>query len=114
MLGLLVQAALVGLVLGSRAHLHHVHLHQRQTNSSIHHGYTGLSVPPEGAGPSGQLNQTFLRTTSKMMLSDLKVSTPKKSKGVFAHFMVGIEPVVFTGYAALTTLRLKMPVIGSN
>lgn len=49
-----------------------------------------------------------------MMLSDLKVSTPKKSKGVFAHFMVGIEPVVFTGYAALTTLRLKMPVIGSN
>ncbi|KAH2378148.1 hypothetical protein KXV98_005294 [Aspergillus fumigatus] len=88
MLGLLVQAALVGLVLGSRAHLHHVHLHQRQTNSSIHHGYTDLSVPPEGAGPSGQLNQTFLRTTSKMMLSDLKVSTPKKSKGVFAHFMV--------------------------
>jgi hypothetical protein len=91
MLGFLVKAALVGLALGSRSQLHHAHLHQRQTNSSIHDGFTDLAVTPEVTDPSRQLNQTFLRTTPTMMLLDLKVSTPKKSKGVFAHFMVSIE-----------------------
>jgi hypothetical protein len=92
MLGFLIKAALVGLALGSRSHLHHAHLHQRQTNSSVPDGFTDLAVTPEVTDPSEQLNQTSLRATPKMMLLlNSKIATPKKSKGVFAHFMVGIE-----------------------
>jgi hypothetical protein len=90
MLGFLIKAALVGLALGSRSHLHHAHLHQRQTNSSVPDGFTDFAVISEVTDPSEQLNQTFLRATPKMMLLNSKVATPK-SKGVFAHFMVGIE-----------------------